>query len=95
MLTGGFQICVDSYTVNDDTATMYFTPTLPATAYYYRFFTTDPAYTFTKNRYAISQPLDDGGHYFVVTGKEGGTGLFPAGGPARQWFYINTFGFGP
>jgi len=93
--TGGFQVRVKEYDIAHDVVTVTFDATQAVYRYYYRFYAAGPGYTSTRDPLAVSQVLGEGLQYFVVTAKDAATRNFPPGGPARQWFCINTFGFEP
>jgi len=88
-----FQVYIESYTIDHDTITFNLNATNPASAYYVRLYGVESGYTRNTTGVATYSGLSAGLHYFVANGKEAGTGNFPAGGPARQFFYIVTDGF--
>jgi hypothetical protein len=86
-------VYLTDYQVADDEVTMSYTATSPCSRYYTRLYGVEPVYTGTSSTTCTHSGLGDGLYYFIVTGKETSTGAFPAMGPARQFFYIDTFGF--
>jgi len=91
-----FQVYLTSCTVLGNVVWFTYAATAPCSSYYVRFYDVEARYTKTFSTISCCRGLSDGIHYFVATGREKGTGSFPAEppGPARQFFYVVTEGFG-
>jgi len=89
-----FQVYVAGYVIEGDIATFQLAANRDVKRYYVRLYGVEPGYTSSSGTVSYAS-LSDGMHYFVATGKDSGTLAFPPGGPARQFFYIDTTGFGP
>jgi len=89
-----FQVYLAQYEIAGDSVTFSYASTTACARYYTRLYGVESAYTSTASTSCTYTGLADGIFYFVVTGKAAESGQFPPGGPARQFFYIDTFGFG-
>jgi len=87
-----FQVYIESYMIDHDSITFDLAASRSASRYYVRLYGVETGYS-ACNGSVTYGGLADGMYYFVATGKEAGTGAFPAAGPARQFFYIDTDGF--
>jgi len=88
-----FQVYLAQYTISHDSAAFTYTGTTPCSRYYTRLYDVESAYTGSSLNSCSYTGLADGLYYFIVTGKDAASGAFPVGGPARQFFYVNTVGF--
>jgi len=88
-----YQVSLQSYVVDNDAVTFSLQANGSTRSHYVKLYGVDAGYVADADGVATYSGLADGMHYFVATGKEAGTGDFPPGGPARQFFYIDTAGF--
>jgi len=88
-----YQVSLASYEVNHDSMTFTLRANEPTSVYYVRLYSLESAMSRCTTGVVTYSGLADGLYYFVATGRELATGSFPPGGPARQFFYINTAGF--
>jgi len=88
-----YQVSLASYTIEDDDITIELQANQPTSSYYVRLYSMEGGYTRNKTGTVTYSDLVDGMYYFVATGREAESREFPPGGPARQFFYIDTDGF--
>jgi len=90
---GSFQVYLSSYQLNGDQATLTWSANSSVSRYYHRLYGREAIYRGTSGTSVTYYNCTAGYNYFIVTGKQSGTGSWPSGGPARQWLYIDTAGF--
>jgi len=88
-----FQVYLTEYAVTGSSITFNYAATTPSSRYYTRLYGVESTYTGSASSSCTFTGLADGLYYFIVTGRDASNGAFPAGGPARQFFYITTLGF--
>jgi len=88
-----YEVSLASYTIEDDDITIGLQANQPTSSYYVRLYSMESGYTRNKTGTVTYSDLIDDMYYFVATGREAESREFPPGGPARQFFYINTDGF--
>jgi hypothetical protein len=88
-----YQVIIRAYAVADDSVMLKLGANRSTPTYYARLLPVESVYTPYRTEVVSYSGLPDRTYAIVVTGKQAGTGSFPPGGPARQFFYIDTVGF--
>jgi len=90
--TGLFEVRLVSWSTSGPNLTATVMATEPVKSFYARLYGIQNAYTPSTNTVTYTG-LADGICYFVGTGRSALSSQFPPGGPARQYMYVNTWGF--
>jgi len=88
-----YQVSLGSYLIADDGITFTLQANRDTRSFYVRMHGVDDGYVADSDGVTAYAGLGEEMYYFVATGREKGTGVFPPNGPARQFVTIVTDGF--